>query len=198
MAFSVPTGKAAPKWSTEALMPDGSFKTLSSADFAGKYFVVLFYPLDFTFVCPTEIIAFSDAADKFKALDCEVVTCSVDSQFVHLAWTQVTRNKGGLGKMNIPMLADIGGQIATDFGVLKDSPKIANRGLFIIDGQGVVRSCIVNDLPVGRSVDEALRLVKAFQFTDKHGEVCPANWDSGKPTMKADPVGSQDYFKTVQ
>merc|ERR1712173_387367 len=138
--------------------------------------------------------AFNDAAKQFEELNCGLVACSVDSHFSHLAWTNQPRNKGGLGDMQIPILADIDKSIARDYGVLLETPGIALRGLFIIDGNGTVRSQIVNDLPVGRSVDEALRLVKAFQFVEEHGEVCPANWDQGKATMVPTPDGSQSYF----
>eukprot|EP00008_Paramoeba_atlantica_P005022 CAMPEP_0201480194 /NCGR_PEP_ID=MMETSP0151_2-20130828/4728_1 /ASSEMBLY_ACC=CAM_ASM_000257 /TAXON_ID=200890 /ORGANISM="Paramoeba atlantica, Strain 621/1 / CCAP 1560/9" /LENGTH=182 /DNA_ID=CAMNT_0047861975 /DNA_START=114 /DNA_END=662 /DNA_ORIENTATION=- len=181
-------------------MPDGTFREVSLQDYMGKYVVLFFYPLDFTFVCPTEILAFSDRVAEFHQIDCHVLACSVDSVFSHLAWTNTDRAKGGVGKLNIPLLADVSKQLAIDYGVLvQQGPEagVALRGLFIIDGNGILRQSTVNDLPVGRSVDETLRLVQAFQFTDKHGEVCPAGWTPGKRTMKADPVGSQEYFKAV-
>jgi alkyl hydroperoxide reductase subunit AhpC len=180
-------------------MPDGSFSELSLADFRGKYLVLFFYPLDFTFVCPTEITAFSDRADEFRAIGAEVVGASIDSKFCHLAWTQRSRREGGLGPMAIPLLADVTKKVASDYGVLLDDGAdagVALRGLFIIDGAGVVRQITINDLPVGRDVDEVLRLVKAFQFTDEHGEVCPAGWTPGAKTMKADPKGSVEFFST--
>jgi len=161
----------------------------------GKWLVLFFYPLDFTFVCPTEITAFSDRAGDFKAVNTEVVACSVDSKFSHLAWINTPRKEGGLGSMKIPILADLTRQIAADYGVLIEEAGIALRGLFIIDPKGTVRQITINDLPVGRSVDETLRLIKAFQFTDKHGEVCPANWQPGADSMKADPHGSKTYFR---
>eukprot|EP00760_Papus_ankaliazontas_P028516 PhM_4_TR3752/c2_g1_i2/m.4645/K13279/PRDX1; peroxiredoxin 1 len=185
--------KPAPAFSATALMPDGSFKTLTNKDFEGKYTVLFFYPLDFTFVCPTEIIAYSDRFAEFQAIGCNVVACSVDSHFSHLAWTMQDRKKGGLGQMNIPILADLKKDIARDYGVLLDDG-VAARGLFIIDPKGTLRQITVNDLPVGRNVDETLRLVQAFQYTDVHGDVCPAGWTPGSKTMKPDPKGSQTYF----
>jgi len=138
--------------------------------------VLFFYPLDFTFVCPTEIIAFNDAVSKFKEINTELLGVSVDSQFTHLAWINTPRKQGGLGHLEIPLIADVTKEISKKYGVLIEEAGIALRGLFIIDENGKLRSMIVNDLPVGRSVEETLRLVNAFQFTDKHGEVCPANW----------------------
>eukprot|EP00668_Euglena_longa_P048020 GGOE01065066.1.p1 GENE.GGOE01065066.1~~GGOE01065066.1.p1 ORF type:complete len:211 (-),score=36.55 GGOE01065066.1:90-677(-) len=187
---------SAPHFDAVAVV-NGEFKNVKLSDYKGKYVVLFFYPLDFTFVCPTEIIAFNDAAPKFKEIGCELLAVSVDSQFSHLAWINTPRNKGGLGHMEIPLIADVNKQISKDYGVLIEGAGIALRGLFIIDGEGKLRSMLINDLPVGRSVDETLRLVNAFQFTDKHGEVCPANWKPGAATMKADPKGSQEYFSSV-
>jgi len=186
--------KAAPPFSGMAVDENGNFKQIQLSDFEGKYLVFFFYPLDFTFVCPTEIIAFSDRVEEFRALDCEVLACSVDSHFSHLAWTQQPRNKGGLGKMNIPILSDLTKQVSKDYGVLLDGAGISLRGLFIIDPKGVVRQITVNDLPVGRDVDETLRLVQAFQFVDKHGEVCPAGWKPGADTIKPGVEESKEYF----
>eukprot|EP00002_Diphylleia_rotans_P017512 TRINITY_DN33_c0_g2_i1.p1 TRINITY_DN33_c0_g2~~TRINITY_DN33_c0_g2_i1.p1 ORF type:complete len:195 (+),score=28.06 TRINITY_DN33_c0_g2_i1:76-660(+) len=185
--------KPAPVFSATAVV-DGEFKTVSLKDFEGKYLVLFFYPLDWTFVCPTEIIAFSERVEEFKKIGCEVAAVSVDSEYSHLAWINTPRKQGGLGPMKIPVLADVTKKISRDYGVLLEEAGVALRGLFVIDGKGVVRQVTVNDLPVGRSVDETLRLVKAFQFTDVHGEVCPANWTPGSETMKADPKGSQEYF----
>lgn len=158
--------------------------------------MLFFYPLDFTFVCPTEIIAFSDRIKEFKDLNTEVVGVSVDSHFSHLAWSNTPRKQGGIGKIEYPLLADLTKKISSDYGVLLDEAGISLRGLFIIDPKQTVRQVTINDLPVGRSVDETLRLIKAFQFVDKHGEVCPANWDekNNKATIKPDPKGSQEYF----
>ncbi|XP_057373642.2 peroxiredoxin-2-like [Daphnia carinata] len=176
---------------------DAAFKEIGLSDYKGKYLVLFFYPLDFTFVCPTEIIAFSDRIHDFKALNAEVVGVSTDSHFSHLAWINTSRKEGGLGGLNYPLLADFHKTISRDYGVLIEKAGIALRGLFIIDPTGVVRQITINDLPVGRSVDETLRLIKAFQFFEKHGEVCPANWTPDSPTIKPDPVGSKDYFNKV-
>ncbi|XP_029640069.1 peroxiredoxin-2 [Octopus sinensis] len=176
---------------------NGEFKTIQLSDFKGKYLVLFFYPLDFTFVCPTEITAFSDRMEEFKDINCEVVACSTDSHYSHLAWINTPRKQGGLGEMKIPLLADKTHKIASDYGCLKEDEGISFRGLFIIDEKGVLRQITINDLPVGRSVDETLRLVQAFQFTDKHGEVCPVGWKPGSNTMKPDPKGSKEYFKQM-
>jgi len=185
--------KHAPFFQGDAVV-DGEFKKISLQDYEGNWLVLVFYPLDFTFVCPTELVAFSDRIQEFKQMQTEVVGVSVDSKFSHLAWTKQSRKEGGLGKMNIPLLSDITKHISHDYGVLLEDG-IALRGLFLIDPKGIVRHITMNDLPVGRSVDETLRVVKAFQYVEKHGEVCPADWNQGKPAMKGDPVGSQDYFK---
>ena len=184
----------APDFSGPAVV-NGEFKDISLDDYKGKYLVFFFYPLDFTFVCPTELIAFSDRVDEFRDIGCEVVACSCDSQFSHLAWVNTPRKDSGLGNMNIPLLADKNTRIAQRYGVYLESDGIAFRGLFIIDPKGNLRQITINDLPVGRSVDETLRLVQAFQFTDKHGEVCPAGWKPGKDTMKPDNSGKQSYFQ---
>lgn len=188
--------KPAPFFKATAVMPSGEFKPVSLDDYKGKWLLMFYYPLDFTFVCPTEIIAYSDRSEEFRKLGCEVLACSVDSHFSHLAWVNTPRNKGGLGPMKIPLLSDLSKSISREYGVLLEDAGIALRGSFLIDPSGKVRQITINDLPVGRSVDESLRLLKAFQFTDKHGEVCPANWEEGAETMKPDPKGSQSYFKS--
>ena len=186
-------GSQAPEFTTNALV-NGEFKEVSLSDYKGKWTVLFFYPLDFTFVCPTEICAYSDAMDKFKALNAEVLACSVDSRFSHLAWTQQPRNKGGLGEVNFPILEDLTKEISWSYGVLLEDAGVALRGLFIIDPEGNVQHSTINNLPVGRNVDETLRLIEAYQYTAKHGEVCPANWTKGADTMKPDPKGSQEWF----
>eukprot|EP01133_Synstelium_polycarpum_P014587 gene14587-17248_t len=188
--------KPAPKFSAQAVK-NGEFVTLSLDDFKGKYVYLFFYPLDFTFVCPTEIIAFSERAEEFRKIGCELVGCSVDSQFSHLAWVNTPRKQGGLGGINFPLISDLTHQISKDYGVFIEEDGHTIRGSFIIDGQGILKQITMNDNPVGRSVDEALRLVQAFQYTDTHGEVCPANWRQGEKTMIADPVKSQEYFTAV-
>lgn len=187
----------APNFKATAVV-DGKFKEISLKDYAGKWLVLFFYPLDFTFVCPTEIIAFNDRAAEFAKLGVELAAVSVDSEFSHLAWTKTPRDAGGLGKMTIPLIADITKVISSDYGVLLPDEGIALRGLFIIDPKQIVRQITINDLPTGRSVDETLRLIKAIQFTEKHGEVCPADWQPGQDTMKGDPEGSKSYFKKVK
>lgn len=148
-------------------------------------------------MCPTEIIAFSDRAKEFRAINCELVGCSTDSHFTHLAWINTPRKDGGLGQLDIPLLADKTMNVARSYEVLNEDTGIPYRGLFIIDGKQNLRQITVNDLPVGRSVDETLRLVQAFQYTDKHGEVCPANWKPGAKTMIADTNKSKEYFGSV-
>ena len=160
--------------------------------------MLLFYPLDFTFVCPTEIVAFSDAADRFKALGAHVLAVSVDSAFVHARFADTPRADGGLGGCAIPLVADLTKSIAKDYGVLieeGDNAGVALRGLFLIDPKGVLRQVTVNDMPVGRSVEEVERLLAAFQFADEHGEVCPANWRPGAATIKPDVAASKAYFE---
>jgi alkyl hydroperoxide reductase subunit AhpC len=189
--------KKAPDFKATAVLPDGSFKDIKLSDYKGKWVVLFFYPLDFTFVCPTEIIAFSDKIKEFQAIGAEVLGVSVDSHFSHLAWRNTPRKDGGLGELGYPLVADLNKSIARDYGVLIEDAGIALRGLFIIDPEGVIRAATVHDLPVGRNVDEAVRVIKAFQFVAKHGEVCPANWTEGKATMKADPKGSKSYFSSA-
>ncbi len=170
------------------------FKEISLKDYRGKWLCLFFYPLDFTFVCPTEITAFSDRVEDFKKLGCEVLGASIDSQFSHLAWINTPKNQGGLGDIKFPLLADVNKDAARAYQVLLDGG-VALRGLFLINPQGKVAYQVVHDLGVGRSVDETLRVLEAFQYVEKHGEVCPANWKKGADTMKPDPKGSQEYFR---
>ncbi|KAF9170314.1 Peroxiredoxin-2 [Mortierella sp. AD011] len=186
-------GKIAPAFKATAVV-DGAFKEVSLDDYKGQYVVLFFYPLDFTFVCPTEIIAFSEAVGRFNDLKTAVLACSCDSEFSHLAWVNTPRTQGGLGEMKIPIISDFTKKIATDYGVLKEDEGVAYRGLFIIDPKQVVRQITINDLPVGRNVDETVRLVEAFQFTDEHGEVCPIGWQKGQSTIKPDVAGSKEFF----
>ena len=185
--------KEAPDFKAQAVMPDGSFKEITLKDFRGKYVVLFFYPLDFTFVCPTEIIAFSEAAARFEALGVQLLGCSVDSHYTHLAWRNTPRKQGGLGDIRYPLVADLDKKIAQAYDVLLPDG-VALRGLFLIDKAGVVRHQVVNDLPLGRNVDEALRMVQALEFVEQHGEVCPANWEAGKATIKPTPKESQQFF----
>ena len=163
----------------------------------GKYVVLFFYPLDFTFVCPTEIIAFDEKLEEYKKRGAEVIGCSVDSKFSHLAWQKTARAQGGLGNVKYTLLADITKSISRDYGVLVEEggdAGVALRGTFVIDKKGNVRHVTINDLPLGRNIDEPLRLIDAIEFNEKHGEVCPANWQPGQDTMKADPEKSKEYF----
>ena len=191
--MSVLVAKPAPDFTAQAVMPDGQFKEVSLSDYKGKYVVLFFWPLDFTFVCPTEIIAFSDRESDFSALDVQILGVSIDSHFTHLAWTDTPRDKGGIGKTAYPLIADLNKQISTEYDVLLDGG-VALRGLFLIDKEGTVRHQVVNDLPLGRSVDEALRMVKALQYFEKNGEVCPANWQEGSRTINPDVEKSKEFF----
>ncbi|XP_014277748.1 peroxiredoxin-2 [Halyomorpha halys] len=186
--------KPAPEWEGTAVI-NGELKELKLSDFKGKYLVFFFYPLDFTFVCPTEILAFNDRIEEFRKLNAEVVGCSVDSHFTHLAWMNTPRKDGGLGPLKIPLLSDLTHKISKDYGVYLEDAGHTLRGLFIIDHRGILRQITMNDLPVGRSVDETLRLVQAFQYTDEHGEVCPAGWKPGQDTIIPDPIKKKEFFQ---
>jgi alkyl hydroperoxide reductase subunit AhpC len=191
--MSVLVTQPAPDFKAQAVMPDGSFAEVSLSDYRGKYVLLFFYPLDFTFVCPTEIIAFSEKIAEFEKLGVQVLGTSIDSHFSHLAWRNTPRSAGGLGDIKYPLVADLNKEIGKAYDVLLPGG-ICLRGLFLIDKEGVVRHQVVNDLPLGRSVDEALRMVSALQFFEKNGEVCPANWQEGARTIKPTPTDSQDFF----
>lgn len=192
--------KPAPEFTADALV-NGQFTSVSLSDYKGKYVVLFFYPADFTFICPTEICAFSDAYGEFTGRDVEVLGISVDNKFSHLAWSNVERKLGGIGGCAFPLISDITKSISRDYDVLMEDGEDAGqafRALFIIDPQGTLRQKTINDLPVGRNVEEVLRLVDAFKFTDEHGEVCPANWRPGKSTIKANPEESKEYFGSLE
>ncbi len=191
--MSVLVTQPAPEFKAQAVMPDGTFKEITLSGYKGKYVLLFFYPLDFTFVCPTEIIAFSDRAQEFEALGVQILGVSVDSHYSHFAWRNLSRDQGGLGNIKYPLVADLNKQIAKDYDVLLGNA-VALRGLFLIDKNGVVRHQVVNDLPLGRSVDEALRMVQALQFFEKNGEVCPANWKEGARTIKPTVQDSKEFF----
>jgi alkyl hydroperoxide reductase subunit AhpC len=191
--MAVHVQKEAPNFSATAVVNE-EFKSVQLTDYRGKYVVLFFYPLDFTFVCPTEIIAFSDRIDEFQKRGCEVLGVSIDSQFSHLAWIKMPRTEGGLGGLKYPLVADLTKKISCDYGVLLDGG-IALRGLFLIDKGGVVRHITINDLPLGRSVDETLRVLDALQYFEKNGEVCPADWKPGKATIKPGVKESKEYFQ---
>ncbi|MCP4703671.1 MAG: peroxiredoxin [candidate division Zixibacteria bacterium] len=185
--------KEAPDFTAQAVMPDNSFAELKLSSYRGKYVVLFFYPLDFTFVCPSEIIAFNKALDKFKKKNTEVIGVSVDSHFTHLAWKNTDTKDGGIGNIQYPLVADLNKEISRDYDVLLEGG-VALRGLFLIDKEGIIRHSVVNDLSLGRNVDEAIRLVDALQFTEKHGEVCPANWKEGDDAMKPTAEGVAEYL----
>lgn len=192
--MSVMVTQQAPNFKAQAVMEDGSFKEVQLIDYRGKYVVLFFYPLDFTFVCPTEIIAFSDRNEEFKKLGVQVLGVSIDSHFSHLAWRNTPRTEGGIGQVQYPLIADLNKEIAKAYGVLLPGG-VALRGLFLIDKGGTLRHLLVNDLPLGRSVDEAIRMVEALQYFEKNGEVCPANWKEGARTIKPTVNESKSFFK---
>ena len=186
-------GRKAPEFALEGVL-NGKFHTYRLSDYKGKWVVLFFYPLDFTFVCPTEILAFSDRLGEFKKVGAEVLGASVDSKYSHLAWTEKPREEGGIKSLAYPLLEDLKKELAEEYGVLDEAGAVALRGLFLIDPDGIVQHATVNNLGVGRSVDETLRVLQAFQFVREHGEVCPADWKPGAKTMKADWDKSKDYF----
>ena len=189
-------GHQAPDFTATAVV-DQEFKEISLSQYRGKYVVLFFYPLDFTFVCPTEITAFSDRYTDFSSKNCEILGVSVDSKFSHLAWIQTPRNQGGIGDINYPLVADLNKEIGNAFNILDDEGK-ALRGLYLIDPDGVIVHATINNLPVGRNVDETLRLLQAFQYVQSNpDEVCPANWTPGAATRLEDPKGSKEYFSAI-
>ncbi|MGD0384104.1 MAG: peroxiredoxin [Thermoguttaceae bacterium] len=186
--------KEAPDFTATAVMPDNSFdEKFKLSNYRGKYVVLFFYPLDFTFVCPSEIIAFDAALEKFQRKNTQVIGVSVDSHFTHLAWKNTPRKEGGIGPIRYPLVADLTKGISRDYGVLLEGG-VALRGLFLIDKEGKVRHALINDLPIGRSVDEALRTLDALQFHEQHGDVCPANWHEGEEAMKPTADGVARYL----
>ncbi len=185
--------REAPGFKAQAVMADNSFSELDLSTYRGKYVLLFFYPLDFTFVCPSEIIAFDKALARFKEKNAEVIGVSVDSHFTHLAWKNTPVEKGGIGQVQYPLVSDLDKNIAKAYGVLSQG-SVALRGLFLIDREGVVRHELVNDLSLGRSVDEALRMLDALRFSEKHGEVCPANWHEGEEAMKPTADGVAQYL----
>lgn len=185
----------APEFCAQAVMPDGGFKEISLSALLEKkkYVCLLFYPLDFTFVCPSEIIAFHKKVQEFESRGVQLLGVSVDSHFTHLAWQKVAPREGGIGKIDFPLVSDLSKAMARNYGVLFND-SLSLRGLFLIDQSGVVRHQLVNDLPLGRSVDETLRIIDALQHTEKHGEVCPANWRKGEDAMKPSADGVASYL----
>ncbi|MGE3953613.1 MAG: peroxiredoxin [Parachlamydiales bacterium] len=195
--MGVLVGKEAPAFKTKAVV-GGKVVDLSLEEMRGRYVVLFFYPLDFTFVCPTELHAFQERLGDFKARNCEVVGCSVDSHFSHFAWLRTPKAQGGIEGIEYPLVSDINKTIARDYDVLHGEEGVAYRGLFLIDRSGIVRHQVVNDLPLGRSVDEAIRMLDALLFFEENGEVCPANWAKGKKGMRPDDKGLKSYFSAVR
>ena len=190
-------GQPAPEFTATAVF-DQEFKTVKLSDYRGQYVVLFFYPLDFTFVCPTEIIAFSDRHGEFKSINTEILGVSVDSEFSHLAWIQSDRKEGGIGDIDYPLVSDIKKEISDAYNVLDPEAGVALRGLFIIDKEGIIQHATINNLSFGRSVDETLRTLKAIQHVQANpDEVCPAGWEEGDQTMNPDPVKSKVYFSSV-
>ncbi|XP_023528816.1 2-Cys peroxiredoxin BAS1, chloroplastic-like [Cucurbita pepo subsp. pepo] len=191
-------GNIAPDFEAEAVF-DQEFIKVKLSEYIGKKYVILFfYPLDFTFVCPTEITAFSDRYEEFKQLNTEILGVSVDSVFSHLAWVQTDRKSGGLGDLQYPLVSDVTKSISKSFGVLIPDQGIALRGLFIIDKEGIIQHSTINNLAIGRSVDETKRTLQALQYVQENpDEVCPAGWKPGEKSMKPDPKGSKEYFSAI-
>ncbi len=192
--MGVLVGKKAPGFTAKAVRGKEIIENFSLDQFKGTYVLLFFYPLNFTFVCPTELHAFQEKLDEFRAKNCELVGCSVDSHYSHHAWLKTPKNQGGVEGIEYPIISDINKTIARDYDVLKADEGIAYRGLFLIDCEGIVRHQVVNDLPLGRSVDEALRLLDALLFFENNGEVCPANWSQGKKGMRPTNEGLVEFF----
>ncbi|HSX37233.1 MAG TPA: peroxiredoxin [Chlamydiales bacterium] len=188
-------GKKTPEFKAKAVIKDKIYQDFCLSDFTGKYIVFFFYPLNFTFVCPTELHAFQDNLGEFEKRNTQVIGCSVDSCFAHQAWLSMPKNKGGIQGVSYPIVSDLNKSIARSFHVLKEEEGIAYRGLFLIDRDGIIRHQLINDLPLGRSVDEILRMIDALHFHEEHGEVCPANWKIGSKAMKPTEQGLVDYFQ---
>ncbi len=188
-------GKQAPDFTAVAVQRDQIIETFTLSEFKGQYVVLFFYPLDFTFVCPTELHAFSERLKEFEERNTKVIGVSIDSHFSHLAWLNTPRSKGGIQGVEYPIVSDLNKTISKDYDVLVEGAGIAYRGLFLLDKDHVVRHQVVNDLPLGRNVSETLRMVDALQFTEKHGEVCPANWNQGAKSMKPTQEGLEEFFK---
>lgn len=193
--MSVLVGRPAPDFTAAAVMPNGSIKeNFKLSDLKGKYVALFFYPLDFTFVCPSEIIAHDHRVDEFKSRGVEVVGVSIDSQFTHHAWRETPVEKGGIGRVKFPLVADVKHEIQNAYGIAHPEAGVAMRATFLIDKSGVVQHQVVNNLPLGRNVDELLRLVDALQFSEEHGEVCPAGWKKGDEGMKPTAEGVAAYL----
>lgn len=187
-------GNKAPEFRAKAVWNGKILPEFSLEEFRGKYVVFFFYPLDFTFVCPTELHAFEARLEEFEQAGAQVVGCSIDSCFSHLAWLSTPKAKGGIEGVSYPLVSDLNRSISKSFGVLNEEEGIAYRGLFLIDREGIIRHQVINDFPLGRSVSEELRMVHALSFHEQHGEVCPANWHTGDKAMKPTDAGLVEYF----
>lgn len=195
--MSVLVGKEAPAFKAKSVGGiRKEFKDIELKDYKGQYVILFFYPLDFTFVCPTELHAFQEKLEEFHKNGCVVLGCSVDSHFSHLAWLNTPKEKGGIQGVTYDLISDLGGHIAKNYDVL-NADGIAYRGLFLIDREGIVRHQVVNDLPLGRNVEEALRMLLALQHTEKHGEVCPANWQKGSRAITTTTESVGNYLSAV-
>lgn len=192
--MSTLVGKTAPEFKAKAVQEHRIIDDFSLSHYKGKYVVFFFYPLDFTFVCPTELHAFQEKQEEFEKRDCQLIGCSVDSCYSHFAWLNTPKEKGGIQGVNFPIVSDLNKNIARDYGVLIPHEGIAYRGLFLVDREGIIRHQVINDLPLGRSVDEAIRILDALIYYDNHGEVCPANWNQGKRSLKPTKEGLEQYF----
>lgn len=193
--MSVLVGKQAPDFTAAAVMADGSInESFSLSDYKGKYVVLFFYPLDFTFVCPSELIAFDHRIKEFESRGVQVIGCSIDSQFTHAAWRNTPVNEGGIGPVAYPLVADVKHEICQAYDVEFGEAGVAFRGSFLIDKSGTVMHQVVNHLPLGRNVDEMLRMIDALQFHEEHGEVCPAGWNKGDKGMVPDADGVASYL----
>jgi peroxiredoxin 2/4 len=189
-------GKKAPVFTAKAVFKNKFSEDFSLAQFAGQYVIFFFYPLNFTFVCPTELHAFQEKLHEFEKRNAQVIGCSVDSPFSHAAWLNTAKEQGGIQGITYPLVSDINKTISKSFEALKEEEGIAYRALFLIDPEGMIRHQLINDLPIGRSVDEVLRTLDALIFHERHGEVCPANWRSGSKAMKPTDQGLVEYFSS--
>lgn len=187
-------GKHAPIFEAKAVIGNKIVEGFSLKHYRGKYVIFFFYPLDFTFVCPTELHAFNEALEEFEKRNAQLIACSVDSAHTHLAWLNTPKSRGGIEGIDYPIVSDITKKISEEYGVLISDEGIALRGLFLIDKEGVIRHQVVNDLPLGRSVNDILRMIDALQHFEKNGEVCPANWAVGKKSMKPNRESLEEFY----
>ncbi len=196
--MSTLVGKQAPDFNAKAVVDRKIVEGFTLSQFKGQYVILFFYPLDFTFVCPTELHAFQERLSEFQERNAQLIGCSIDSCYSHFAWQNVPKNKGGIEGVSYPLVADLNKSISSNYDVLIPHEGIAYRGLFLIDKNGLVRHQVINDLPLGRSVEETLRILDALIYFEKHGEMCPANWQQGKKSLKPTQEGLEKYFMAVR